>query len=853
MGYLLGVDLGTSFTAAALSRDDNLELVSLGTRSLEVPSVVYLDPDQGMLIGEAAERRGLTDPTRVAREFKRRLGDPAPILIAGTPFSAEGLMAAVLRTVIAEVTARQGEPPSHVTLTRPANWGPYKCELFGHVPVLADAGPFSTTTEPEAAAAHFASTTRVAPGGIVAVYDLGGGTFDAAVLAKTDDGFEILGVPEGIEHLGGADFDDAVFDHVRRVLGSTFTDLNPLDPTVRAAAARLRAECVQAKEDLSRDTETTIPVSLPGIQTEVRLTRQEFEDLIRPSLMGTVESLRRALRSAKITPDQVAATVLAGGSSRIPLVAELIGSELRLPVAVGTHPKHAVALGAALIAGQDIGRTPTDPAEPVTAVTGPETGGPTLDRPAATKTRRKLAAPVFTAIAVAVVLAAAATLLIIRPWQGTQTGEGTLASETSGQAPSSTPDSSGTGTSASTPPSNGTDTSSSTDGSTGATPSPTGTAQLLAALPGIPTGVSCTATTIDVIAALIDPNTPLPGATGDLTPYGQFSLGMRNATQLAADAFNARNPACPVTLTVLDTQNKAAQAAVMAQKAVDDPKVLGVVAAAYSADLARMGPILNSASLPFVVTGAKGANMNQAGWSTYNQALESNVDQAAPSATYLLDTVHATRVAVIDDGGPYGTPITQIVAATLGSALALKASLPAAPKTTPAAGEDFSALVQHITSVKSDAVYYAGKLMRAGYLFKQLRAAGFTGTFMSAGGVSTPAFFETAGAAASEGAFYTCTCAPPTASAAFEDAYRATFEHVPPDFSGEAYDATTLFLQALAAGIHDRSAMTHYVRDYSGTGITKKISFDSHGYITGHPTWLYQVKGGAPVQVKLIY
>ena len=208
------------------------------------------------------------------------------------------------------------------------------------------------------------------------MYDLGGGTFDAAVLRKTDDGFEILGVPEGIEHLGGADFDDAVFDHVRRVLGSTFTDLNPLDPTVRAAAARLRAECVQAKEGLSRDTDTTIPVSLPGIQTEVRLTRQEFEDLIRPSLMGTVESLRRALRSARITPDQVAATVLAGGSSRIPLVAELIGSELRLPVAVGTHPKHAVALGAALIATRDADHPPHD--RPTTAMAPIGTATPHL-------------------------------------------------------------------------------------------------------------------------------------------------------------------------------------------------------------------------------------------------------------------------------------------------------------------------------------------------------------------------------------------------------------------------------------------------------------------------------------------
>ena len=313
-----------------------------------------------MVVGESAERRGAADPTRLAREFKRRLGDPAPILVAGTPFSAEALMAAVLRSVVADVTARQGEPPAHVTLTRPANWGPYKQELFSHVPVLADLGPSSTATEPEAAAVHFASTTRVAAGQSIAVYDLGGGTFDAAVLRKTDDGFTTLGTPEGIEHLGGADFDDAVFEYVRRVLGPAFAQLDPTDPAVRTAAARLRAECVLAKESLSRDTEATIPVALPGLQTEVRLTRQDFEDLVRPALMSTVESLRRTVRSARVPVDEIAATVLAGGSSRIPLVAELITGELQLPVAVGTHPKHTVALGAALLAARDAGRVRVD-------------------------------------------------------------------------------------------------------------------------------------------------------------------------------------------------------------------------------------------------------------------------------------------------------------------------------------------------------------------------------------------------------------------------------------------------------------------------------------------------------------
>jgi len=133
--------------------------------------------------------------------------------------------------------------------------------------------PASTTTEPDAAALNFASTTRVAPGETIAVYDLGGGTFDAAVLRKTTDGFERLGSPEGVEHLGGIDFDEAVFGYVRRALGPGVAELDPTDPAVRAAVARLRQECVEAKEALSTDTETAIPVLLPALQTQIRLTR----------------------------------------------------------------------------------------------------------------------------------------------------------------------------------------------------------------------------------------------------------------------------------------------------------------------------------------------------------------------------------------------------------------------------------------------------------------------------------------------------------------------------------------------------------------------------------------------------
>src|SRR5690606_34038287 len=129
--------------------------------------------------------------------------------------------------------------------------------------------PVTMTTEPEAAAVFYAAQQRVEPGSIVAVYDLGGGTFDAAVLRKTEAGFEILGQPEGIERLGGIDFDAAVFNHVRQALGGKLEELDEDDPTAIAAVARLREECVAAKEALSSDTDAS---EERRVGTEVRST-----------------------------------------------------------------------------------------------------------------------------------------------------------------------------------------------------------------------------------------------------------------------------------------------------------------------------------------------------------------------------------------------------------------------------------------------------------------------------------------------------------------------------------------------------------------------------------------------------
>jgi molecular chaperone DnaK len=320
MPYRLGVDLGTTFTAAAVTDGSEPTVIGLGNRALQIPSVLFLKPDGEFLVGEAAERRGLSEPDRLAREFKRRIGDHVPIMVAGAPFSPQALTARLLRWVVDAATERMGEPPSEVVLTHPANWGPFRLELLDQVAVMAGLQTTRRCTEPEAAAAQYAAQTRVNPGDRVAVYDLGGGTFDACVLEKTGSGFRALGTPEGVEHLGGVDFDEAVLRHVLTTLNTTNTPLDPDDPEVTVGLARLRRDCVEAKEALSTDVDTLVPVALPGLTTTVRVTRAEFETMIRPALTETIAATTRALRSAQIEPAQLRSILLVGGSSRIPLV-----------------------------------------------------------------------------------------------------------------------------------------------------------------------------------------------------------------------------------------------------------------------------------------------------------------------------------------------------------------------------------------------------------------------------------------------------------------------------------------------------------------------------------------------------
>jgi hypothetical protein len=352
MAYSLGIDLGTTYSAAATARDDRLEIFQLGERAATIPSIVLLRADGEVLTGEAAERRALAEPTRTGREFKRRLGDPTPIILGGTPYGAEALLAHLLRAIVARVTQQLGEAPASIALCHPAAYSAYKLDLLQGAVRQADIGPVTLITEPEAAALDYARQERVPSGTNIAIYDFGGGTFDATMLRKTDTGFELLGQPEGLERLGGIDFDEALFRRAMDVVTAAGATVDPNDPATMAAIARLRDECRRAKEALSSDTDATIAIFLPGFQTDMRITRAEFEDIVRPRIHETIAALGRATRSAGLEFGDIDRILLVGGSSRIPLVAEMVRDATGRPVAVDAHPKHTMAMGAAYVAEQ---------------------------------------------------------------------------------------------------------------------------------------------------------------------------------------------------------------------------------------------------------------------------------------------------------------------------------------------------------------------------------------------------------------------------------------------------------------------------------------------------------------------
>ncbi|HVV20379.1 MAG TPA: Hsp70 family protein [Pseudonocardiaceae bacterium] len=323
--------------------------MALGARHPGAPTVVYLAPDHTVVIGDEAERHAANDPGRVARGFTERIGDDVPLTLGGTQCTAHELTAVLVRWVADRVAEREGEPADLIVVTHPAGWGTHRKSLLHHELTRQELTDVTLLAEPIALAEGYPA--RLAEGDLLATYTLGAGPAEAAVVRRTAKGtFELVGHATGADAASGGHFDDAVVDCVRDHVGRAFDDIDPADPRAWLAMARLRAICTGAKEMLSAEAEVIVPVRLPDAPTDVHVTRADFERAIRPAVTAGADLLPHTVRAAGVDAKDVQAVVLAGGSVRVPLVAELVGAALPGRTVVAPEPGAATVLGAATAA-----------------------------------------------------------------------------------------------------------------------------------------------------------------------------------------------------------------------------------------------------------------------------------------------------------------------------------------------------------------------------------------------------------------------------------------------------------------------------------------------------------------------
>ena len=353
MAWVLSVDFGTSSTAAAMGRDGGAQLVGVDGGLPRMLSNVFWHDSRGqLLLGDVADNASATMPWCYEPCPKRKLGQEF-LLLGDERVRVSDAVGAILQSVAQDATRMQGgERHKAVRLTHPVRWGTERRNALIEAAAVAGLDEPELVLEPVAAAMHYASE-RLQPGEHVAVYDLGGGTFDTAVLQRTDTGFQVVGVPGGRNGFGGEEFDDGVY----RFLGAQLPEEDWLrlrskpetdDDTAWPKANRhFQRNVRRAKELLTKTSQVDVLVPSP-VNRELVLRTDDLNALIRTDVEDSVAELERTIRSAGLEPEQLAAIYLAGGSSQIPLVTSTITERLGIAPTYLNDPKAVICLGAAL-------------------------------------------------------------------------------------------------------------------------------------------------------------------------------------------------------------------------------------------------------------------------------------------------------------------------------------------------------------------------------------------------------------------------------------------------------------------------------------------------------------------------
>ena len=330
---------------------------------------------------------------------------------------------------------------------------------------------------------------------------------------------------------------------------------------------------------------------------------------------------------------------------------------------------------------------------------------------------------------------------------------------------------------------------------------------------------------------------------GALTgPAAGLGIAAVNGAELAIEQYNEENPDCTVEFVKQDSQSDPEQAPGVAKDIIDDDKVIGLVGPLFSGESEAADPLFNEAGLPMITASATNPTLSEQGWEYFHRILGNDATQGPQVSKVLTDVVKAERPFLVEDDSAYGQGLTEEARQDLGD-------LVAGEDRVSTGQTDFQPTVTKILDADADAVFFGGYYPEAQLFIKQLRGAGFEGTFVVPDGVKDPSFMDVAGEAA-EGTIVTCPCVPGETIAAFDDAYTELFNEAPGTYGPEAYDAANVFLDGIAEGITDRAEMNEFVSNYDAEGVSKHISFDENGESEEIPIWSYEVKNGEFVPLK---
>jgi molecular chaperone DnaK len=375
MGKVIGIDLGTTNSCVAVMEGKNPKVIENAEGARTTPSIVAFTADGETLVGQPAKRQGVTNPENtffaIKRLIGRRMDDPmvakdkklVPYNIVkadngdawvdsrGTKYAPSQISAFTLTKMKETAERYLGETVTQAVITVPAYFNDSQRQATKDAGKIAGLEVLRIINEPTAAALAYGLDKREA--GTIAVYDLGGGTFDVSVLEIGDGVFEVKST-NGDTFLGGEDFDMRIVDY----LADEFKKEQAIDLRKdKLALQRLKEAAEKAKIELSSSMQTEI--NLPFITADatgpkhlaLKLTRAKLEALVDDLIQKTVEPCRKALKDAGVTAGQIDEVVLVGGMTRMPKVIEVVKQFFGKEPHKGVNPDEVVAIGAAIQGG----------------------------------------------------------------------------------------------------------------------------------------------------------------------------------------------------------------------------------------------------------------------------------------------------------------------------------------------------------------------------------------------------------------------------------------------------------------------------------------------------------------------